>query len=1342
MNNIITLLFSLSISISAVLAGDNLGFNHLGFETGLSQININGLYQDEIGTLWIGTRDGVKRYNGNTVESIQLAGMNNWSSTAFPTVCGDKKGHVFISIENQIVEYNLQNDMYKTIYTHTKMDSPNPFCFSYGINSLWIALEDTIYLYHNGQTKVYVVLKDKQAIISSIKETSDGKLLLGTKNKGLFCIDSSRKEKLLLTNCSNVISIYEDSKKNNWIGTFSNGLYCIAPNGSVSTYNTDPNKLLKLSNNYVRAICEDNDGSIWVGTMLGLDKLNLSENTVSHYGLSENGKSGLTNLSVWVIMKDNQGTMWFGTFYGGLNYFNPNSISFSYNDFGTHYLGNGYPIIGQIQQDKRGDFWMCTEGKGLLFLNKKTNAYRFFPQKKGGLPTNNLKSIYYDPTNDQLWIGTHLHGLCRLDIKTMAIIQFDIDPLRGSSESEIVHALVKYQNTLFIGTLMGIFQMDLLTNKITAINGIKNKIYIPSSLLVDSTNNLWIAGNKLLSYNILSRKVIDYKNELSKTTNSTANLITALYEDKQGRIIVACTGVGLLTYSRETNNFEVLTNKNNNLTNAYICSISETDNGFYLVGSNNGFSCIDKKTEICYNFNTQNGFPLFSMSPGSIFNTNNKEVFLSGVNGISSFNIDALFVKDLLFRIYFSKLWVNNTLVKPGDKTGVLNDNLSHTKNLVLKYNQNAITIEIGNDNYAKLGHAVFQYRLEGFDKDWTDFSTNDPIKYMNLPFGSYTLRVRAKFEDVLKSPEVQMKIRVTPPFYLTWYAYLLYLIVIVSISSWLIRLSRARLLLQTTLSFEKRDKEHREQVNQSKLRFFTNISHELRTPLTLIIGQLELLLSNKKTNNPQVRLNEIHRSASDMNELINELMDFQKHDQGMFKIRVKEQNIVEFVQDIYTSFNGYAELKEIEFSFNNTNNKILVWFDPIQLRKVFNNLIANAFKYTPKGGSIKLSILKNDTSVSISVIDSGIGISRENNDKVFDRFYQVDNSVNSEIYHTGTGIGLSLSQSIVKAHNGTINVQSEENKGSEFSVELLTGTKHFEGIEMVEMLTTKEEALQIIELNDTDKDFQLEFIEQQKSNFNHLPSILIVEDDDNLRKLLIQIFDPIALTLEANNGIEGLKIAKEKSPDLVISDIMMPGMSGYELCSKLKSDFEICHIPVILLTALSAVDNTVEGLNCGADDYITKPFNVKILVTKCFGLLNNRRLLQEKFSKQIETTAITLTTNPLDQSFVEKIIHIIETNIENGDINISLLCSEMAMSRTRLFAKMKGITGQTPHDFIQNIKLKLAAKMIQEQPEKNITEIADFLGFSSLNYFGKTFKEHFGVSPTSLRKIKQDDFN
>lgn len=1321
-------------SILSSFASDKVLFNHIGFESGLTELNINGLYQDENGTLWIGTGNGVKKYNGSKIESLEIPELNNLSLTAFPTICGDKKGHLFIAVDNRLVEYNLQTDTYKVIYLSSRNNSSINFSFSYGNNSLWIGFKDSLYTYKDGHKRLYIKLPDKNAVISSIKESSSGNTYIGTKNKGFFCVDTSKKITRVISDCTEVISIYEDSKKNIWAGTFDKGVYCIKPDGVISNYTTDSKSIYKLTCNYVRAICEDNDGNIWMGTMLGLDEINRASNSLRHYGLSENGKSALSNLSVWVILKDNQGTIWFGTYYGGLDYINTKSVSFAYNDFGTHYSGNGYPIIGKVVKDKRGDLWMCTEGKGLLYLNSKTNAYRFITQGTNSVSTNNLKSLYYDAETDKLWIGTHLGGLNGLDIKTMRFKHYDIDPTSENTASEIVHALTKYKNTLYIGTILRMYEMDITTEKITQIKPLINQTSNIQSLLVDKNLNLWIAGNNLCTYNVITKTIKNYNQELNKITSTSQHLTTAIYENKKGEIIIALKGYGLIKFNRNANVFSPLKNQNKELESTNITSLNETSNGLLLAGTNVGFSCIDFKNNKCVNYNSKNGFPLYSMLPGGICKVENDVIIFSGINGVSFLNSKALAVYDQPFKLYVSKLLINNKVISTGDNTKILEQNISSTKKINLKYYQNTISIEIGQDNFVNLGHPSFQYRLSGFDNNWIDFSPKTSIKYMNLPTGTYTLKVRAKFINEARSPQTELVIRVNPPFYLAWYAYVFYFIIIAGVSVWLILSSRARLLLQTSLEIERRSKEHQESAIQSKLRFFANISHELRTPLTLIIGQLELLLTNKSYKRVHNKLNDLHKNASEMSELINELMDFQKHDQGMFKIKVIESDIVSYLREIYQSFLVLAELKEFDFSFESSNDEILIWFDQNQLHKVFNNLLSNAFKYTPKAGKIQIVIKDFDSKVNVSVIDTGIGISEQHKEMIFERFFQIENASNNEISKAGTGIGLSLSERIVKVHSGVICVESEENKGSEFTVELQKGNSHFEGNDMVEIILSQHDFLSNVFVNKDDEDFQNEIVELQNTQSVVQPTILIVEDDDELRNLLVQIFDPISLILEAKNGNEGLTLAQEKLPDLILSDVMMPGMSGFELCTKIKTNFETCHLPVILLTALNTVEQTIGGLNCGADDYITKPFNVKILITKCLGFLNNRRILQEKFSKQMDESSVTLTTNTLDQNFVDQVIQIIENNIENGEINISILCNEMGISRTILFSKMKVITGKTPHEFIQNIKLKIAARMLRENCDMNITEVSEYLGFSSLNYFGKTFKEHFGITPKSIR--------
>ena len=362
---------------------------------------------------------------------------------------------------------------------------------------------------------------------------------------------------------------------------------------------------------------------------------------------------------------------------------------------------------------------------------------------------------------------------------------------------------------------------------------------------------------------------------------------------------------------------------------------------------------------------------------------------------------------------------------------------------------------------------------------------------------------------------------------------------------------------------------------------------------------------------------------------------------------------------------------------------------------------------------------------------------------QIFERFFQVNNSVNRELSNTGTGIGLSLSLNIVKAHHGQITVESEEHKGSSFIVELPVGKEHFKedkNVTIIEDEGNKEIINNAISI-ESEKENLEDFIAQQKKDFDHSSTLLIVEDDDELRKLLIEIFEPIFEIFEAKNGEEAFKIAQLNSPDLILSDVMMPGISGINLCARIKSHFDTSHIPVILLTALSSVEHNIKGLNCGADDYITKPFNIRILIAKCINLLNNRRKLQERYRALENSSAEQLTDNKLDQDFIDQIIRIVQTRLEkgSGDINVTLLCAELGLSRTKLFLKMKKVTGESPHSFIQNIKLKTAAKMLRKNEEYNISDISFQLGFSSLNYFGKSFKEYFGMSPTAYRKVHQE---
>lgn len=1123
------------------------------------------------------------------------------------------------------------------------------------------------------------------------------------------------------------------------MGTLNEGLFKLTPSGDIVQY-TEP----ALASNYVRTVCEDNNGNIWVGTMLGLNVINPKTGDISFYGLEKEGSAGLSNLSVWIIMKDDQGTMWFGTYYGGLDYYNPHTNIFEYNNLKLGHAGIG-PVISKIIEDETGRLWISTEGDGLVSYLPATNDYAYYTKENHTISHNNVKTLYYDDASNTIWIGTHLGGLCSYSIDKKEFKHFTIDPSDHTKRSEIVQAIIRHKNILYLGTLSGVYYMNLEDYSIKKISLLDKYIYAVNSLMIDKQDNLWIGGNNLCYYSIKQNYVRSLDKYLAQITASSKNTITSLIQDNDNRIIATTLGAGILIYYPAQDRLEQINSKNSNLDSDYLSAVYPLSGHQLLVTSANGLSYIDLNTKRSYNYKSQNKFVLSSMIPGDIMKTSDNRIVMGGINGLAIISESNLFPESLPTKMFFSKLFVNNKEVAANDSSQILPQSLFATDHIKLKHHENNISVEIGTNDFVNLGQSKYQYKLDGYNHTWIELHPQKSINYMNLPYGDYKLKVRnISFKDEAELNEISLGITIIPPVYATWYAYLLYTLLILSVIVSIAYFYRSKLLLRNSLELERRDKLQKDAINESKMRFLGNISHELKTPIALISGQLELILmSNYSLPTIQNSLREVHNRAAKMGALINELLDFLKYNKENFSLRIKQQDIVLFTQEIYDSFVSYAELKNIHFNFVFDQKSRYAWFDEVQLQKVFNNILSNAFKFTPENGTVEIKITSSDSSVIITFTDSGIGIPKDMTGRIFERFFQVNNSVNRELSNTGTGIGLSLSLNIVKAHHGQITVESEEHKGSSFIVELPVGKEHFKedkNVTIIEDEGNKEIINNAISI-ESEKENLEDFIAQQKKDFDHSSTLLIVEDDDELRKLLIEIFEPIFEIFEAKNGEEAFKIAQLNSPDLILSDVMMPGISGINLCARIKSHFDTSHIPVILLTALSSVEHNIKGLNCGADDYITKPFNIRILIAKCINLLNNRRKLQERYRALENSSAEQLTDNKLDQDFIDQIIRIVQTRLEegNGDINVTLLCAELGLSRTKLFLKMKKITGESPHSFIQNIKLKTAAKMLRKNEEYNISDISFQLGFSSLNYFGKSFKEYFGMSPTAYRKVHQE---
>lgn len=691
------------------------------------------------------------------------------------------------------------------------------------------------------------------------------------------------------------------------------------------------------------------------------------------------------------------------------------------------------------------------------------------------------------------------------------------------------------------------------------------------------------------------------------------------------------------------------------------------------------------------------------------------------------------------YSIILSRLLVNGKEVLPGDETGILEQSICHTPKISLKSDQSMFSLEYATSNFIPANRDEIVYRLEGFSDEWNHtYRQQTLITYTNLNPGKYTLIIKSQRDGI---EEARLQILVLPSWYETWWAYLIYTVITISLFWFLIQNYNSRIKLRESLKYEKKHIEDLEALNQSKLRFFTNISHEFRTPLTLIVGQVETLLQVQTfTPNIYNKVLGIYKNSLQLRELITELLDFRKQEQGHMKIKTSKHNLVEFLYENYLLFLEYASSKQINFNFIKQTDDIEVWYDQKQMQKVINNLLSNALKHTKAEDTITIKVSQEQDHAIIEIKDTGSGIAAAEIDKIFDRFYQTEH-LDSLNTGAGTGIGLALTKGIVELHHGTIRVESEPGKGSSFIITLKLGNQHFteeqivkEDVESTIQQPTDVFVPSVEVLPDT------AWKEEENNKRIEDAKMLIVEDNESIKQMLVSIFETFYQVTTASDGEEALEKVREEMPSIILSDVVMPRMSGTELCKRIKTDFNTCHIPVVLLTARTAIEHNIEGLKIGADDYITKPFNTNLLISRCNNLVNSRRLLQEKFSKQPQAFAQMLATNPMDKEMLDRAMAIIERHLDNPDFNVNIFAREMGMARTNLFTKLKAVTGQTPNDFILSIRLKKGAVMLRNNPELNITEISDRIGFSSSRYFSKCFKEIYHVSPLAYRKGEEKE--
>lgn len=1317
----------LATAVLPVIAGvtqagaQKISFTNFSTDDGLSDNTAKTMYQDERGMIWIGTRNGLNQYNGN---GFTQYGSEINIDYQIQEITGDGQGRLFIRGGGVLSSYDIDTETFDTISER----EVSAIWFNDGL--LYAGCDNTVCICSDGIFRTIIELPDKDAVVSVIG-TDGEELLVGTINHGLYIFDKDKNISRPIRS-GRVAAIYQDKDAKWWIGTYEDGIYIIE-DGEISNIRHNGTEE-GPSSNFVRCFTEDREGNMWIGTFNGVNVYDRDEGSFTCY-YDRNSRTGTS--SVWSLLCDSQGSMWVGTYADGIYRYNPEQDRF------LHWKrepegGLGSSVINVFAQDDEGGLWIGTDGGGLNRMDLIDGSIRKYVHENGrnSISRNNVIALYHESPQKVLWLATHLGGLDRFDLRTGRFSNYRHDPEdENSIMSNGVRAISSCKDGLFIATDIGVCRFSPSTGKFqTMFSEGKDRIGFASGIFTDSNGLVWIYGGTygVYSYDPETEKLTNYTTGQAGPHSLLSNVINSVYEDSKGRLWF-CGNNGISLYSQDTDDFIRIGSTGNGLASDFIYNAAELPSGDLLFTFSTGFAIFHEDSGTFTNYDNKNGIPLNTINKKALYVTDDGTIFIGSQDGMISFREEALGYSPEGHRIFPYRLVVQGHRIIPGGADGILSHALYDTREIVLKPDQTLFSIEYVTSDYISDDEKNLEFFMTGLSTDWTSMEGRPTVSFSSLSPGKYTLKVRPR-NNWSQAASCSIDITVPPPFYLTWWAFLLYFTIGGTITWFVIREYRSHVHLVERLSYERERSENVEELNKSKIRFFTNISHEFRTPLTLISGNAEMLMQvNSLAPTVYNKVVGIYKNSKVMQTLITELLDFSKLENSHMKIKASEHNIVEFVYENYLLFKDYATHKGIGFDFIKTDDRISLWYDPKQMQKVMNNLISNAFKHTPKGGKISVIVRRDKDSAVIEVRDNGAGIPEKDLGKIFDRFYQSEYQQSS--VYTGTGIGLSLTKGIVELHHGTIEAYSKPGDGATFRVIMKTGREHFcdeeidTGDENLAVCSKAEDLLEIEEMNTVPQETVVK--DNRKS-----PKIVIAEDNESMKELLAGIFSSRYEVIIASDGKEAWKKVREEMPDIVLSDVVMPEMSGIDLCRTIKHDLNTSHIPVVLLTARTTVQQNLEGLYSSADDYISKPFNVNILLARCNNLVNSRTLIREKFGRQTGLQAAAPLADQTEKEFVDKAAKIINSHISDENFSVDTLAREMFIARTKLFSKIKSLTGQTPRDFINTVRMKYAASLLMEHPELNIAEIADRLGFSSPRQFSKIFKEKYNMTPQEYRKV------
>jgi signal transduction histidine kinase/ligand-binding sensor domain-containing protein/DNA-binding response OmpR family regulator len=1349
-----------------------------GIKDGLSQGVVNSIMQNEQGLMWFATEDGLNRFDGYSFKVFKYDPDNNLglADNFIQSIFKDSEGICWVSSRKGLHRFDERKELF-TLFKHpapATSTGPNndvSFITEGSAGNLWIAWYGGGFASFNKKTNVFTPYDDRtlpqlsSTQTLTLLEDKFGLLWVGTQNGGIDVFKVSKgtivkkhenlSGKNLLPSL-NVRCFAEDLAGNIWIGT-ANGLVL---------YKRQENKFYTFNANHfsiagksIFTLLADSNENLWIGVQGGgiysLDLRQFSSrplDDVIFKHIEDLNDYNISKRTILSLYEDKDKNLWAGTFGDGV--YMISSVKEKFIKVQTRQYTNASVSFVQYYgmcYDENGNLWLGTDGDGIYkskITGEVTKRYKADGRTRG-LTDNAILAAVRDHHNN-VWFGTYSQGLFKYDPQQDTFINYRyVGDQSGGKDVRVIFEDSKHN--LWVGTNRGglciVDEATRTYRNIPGSGGILRGGDI-RTIAEDKTGGLWIGcyGDGLHYLDRATGKSQRYFHTSETDDQLKSNVVFTLCLDRKGRVWIGTGGGGLSYYDPATKTLTRFSEKDGLANNTIYAILADNADNLWI-STNKGISKYETGKGQFYNYDVNDGLQEGQFNPGSaIYNDIAGYMCFGGTMGLNIFYPDQVVEHLKKPKVMISGFQLFNKPVEVNSKNKndfALNEVISVTKEITLKHDQSVFTFEFVGLNYSYPEKNKYAYKLDGLDHDWNYVGNQRSATYRYLEPGKYTFKVKASNqENTWNDDYASIGITILPTFWRTPLAYFLYVVVIGGLCFAVVAVRKKQATLRKRLKIEKAQRKRERQLVQEKLSFFTEISHEFRTPLTLMIGPLEEMVTREGSYTPTGRkLKMVYRNAHKLLNLINKLLDYRKIESGNIVLKVTEDDIVAFTEEIYITFKELAVRKNIAFNFHADEPSLMAWFDKEKMEMVLNNILSNSFKYIGKGNEISISLRKQVTEkcpqgkIYIRIKDNGIGIPKKQLGSIFDWFYKGDSSG-----PMSSGIGLALAKKLVHLHKGEIYVESVEGSGSTFSIKIPLGKDHFKPNEIV--IATSEDKF-LLNGNGTPAltspaNIMLDESEEEDSTGKKgQRSLLIVEDDEDIRLFLKEYFERNYRIFEASHGKEGLTLTAEHHVDLIISDIMMPEMNGIDFCKALKSNIRTSHIPVILLTAKTSLTHHKEGIEIGADAYITKPFSPEMLTLTMNNLLQSRENLK-RFYRNLFTVnghgAAAPEAHSPDEKFLQSIYDILKANLDHPEFNVNELCESLNMSRSLLYKKVKMLTGLSPVEYLRSLRMQEAAQLLKSKKYK-VFEVVYMVGFSDLKYFRQCFVKEFGYAPSEFLK-------